>query len=68
MGANSTDALYKAFHDFLKQCKVVGDEIVTPLDMQEQQDTQAGGQRLPFDAQYGVADQVDGRPDYKRGQ
>lgn len=62
MGTNSTDALYKAFHDFLKQCTVVGNEIVTPIDKQEPKDEQAGGQRLSLD------EQVDGRPDFKRGQ
>lgn len=63
LGGNSTDALYKAFHDFLKQCVVVGDTIVTPLDVAQGIDPTAGGQRLP------VPDNtVPGRPDHKRGQ
>lgn len=59
MGENSTDALYRAFHDFLKQCKVVGSDIVTPLDMLAKKDETAGGMKLPhkFD---GTTDQGTG--------
>lgn len=58
MGSNSTDALYQTFHDFLKQCHVVGDIIVTPLD---KYDPTAGGLQLPSNPKFdGNTDQGTG--------
>jgi hypothetical protein len=47
MGSNSTDALYQTFHEFIKQCKVVGSDIITPIDLAEGYDGTAGGLKLP---------------------
>lgn len=61
MGTNSTDALNQAFHDFLKQCRVVGSDIVTPLDMLEGYDATAGGHKLPEHDKFdGTTDQGTG--------
>lgn len=61
MGTNSTDALNQAFHDFLKQCKVVGSDIITPIDMLEKYDETAGGHKLP------VHDKFSGNTDQGTG-
>lgn len=61
MGGNSTDAMYQSFHEFLKQCRVVGGEILTPLDFKAGYDPTAGGHKLPDNPKFdGTTDQGTG--------
>lgn len=61
MGDNSTDAIFQMFHEFLKQCKVVGSEIITPIDLAEGYDETAGGLKLPDNPKFdGTTDQGTG--------
>lgn len=66
MGANSTDALHEFLRDYLSRCTVKGGKIVTPDDKPVVFDPTGGGHRLPTAPP--VGEQVNGRPDYKRGQ
>lgn len=64
MGHNSTDALRRFLHDYLKQCKVVNNIIVTP-DEERFSTPDGGGHKLPrYDQGYPES----GAGDMKRGQ